>query len=78
MIKKYRSECSFKFNLYDYPDEFDFELICNSELVNEKGQVIKFNAEATDIEYSVRITSTKYNYDETVTLKVTIPAAIQK
>jgi hypothetical protein len=26
-IKKYRSDCQFNFNLSDYPDEFDFELI---------------------------------------------------
>lgn len=27
LIRKYRTECSFKFNLSDYPNEFNFELI---------------------------------------------------
>ena len=56
----------------------EFELICNSDLINSKGQVIKFPETDTVVEYSVRITNSTIGYDQTVTLQVTVPAAIKK
>ena len=62
-----------------YLQDFKFELICSSPLIDSRGQVISFPAEATEITYQVRVTSTAYNYDKTTDpIKVVIPAAIPK
>ena len=70
--------CEAEWKARKYLQGFDFELICDSELINEKGQVIKFPETDTVVEYSVRITNSAIGYDQTVNLKVTVPAAIKK
>ena len=70
--------CEAEWKARKYLQWFDFELICNSPLVNEKGQVIKFPETDTVVEYSVRITNSAIGYDQTVNLQVTVPAAIKK
>ena len=70
--------CEAEWKARKYLQGFDFELICNSPLVNEKGQVIKFPETDTVVEYSVRITNSAIGYDQTVNLQVTVPAAIKK
>lgn len=61
-----------------YLYNFNFEFSCESDLINDKGQVIKFPEVDTVVEYTVRITSSKYDYDQTVTLQTKVPAAIAK
>lgn len=61
-----------------YLNDFKFEFSSESNLVNDKGQVIKFPETDTEVEYTVRITSSKYGYDQTVKLKANVPAAITK
>ena len=63
-----------EYKVRKYLEDFEFEFICDSDLVNEKGQVIKFPETDTLVDYSVRITSEKYGYDQTVNLQTKVPA----
>ena len=63
-----------EYKVRKYLNDFKIEFICDSDLVNEKGQVIKFPETDTLVDYSVRITSEKYGYDQTVNLQVKVPA----
>ena len=75
----FKKMCEAEYIAKKYLYEFNFELICSSPLIDANGQVIKFPAEATEITYQVRVTSTVYNYDKTTDpIKVVIPAAIAK
>ena len=73
----FKMMCEAEFYARKYLEGFNFEFICNSDLVNDKGQVIKFPEVDTEITYQVRVTSATYNYDKTTdAIKVTIPASI--
>ena len=62
-----------------YLQDFKFELICSSPLIDSRGQVISFPEVATEVTYQVRVTSATYNYDKTTEpIKVIVPAAIPK
>lgn len=63
-----------EYKVRKYLNDFKIEFICDSDLVNEKGQVIKFPETDTLVDYSVRITSEKYGYDQTVNLQTKVPA----
>lgn len=53
LIKKYRNECSFKFNLADYPDKFDFELIKKYGWYKPKNRGNNLNGVSRDHMYSI-------------------------
>lgn len=53
LIKKYRSECSFKFNLKDYPNKFDFKLIEKYGWYKPKNRGDNLNGISRDHMYSI-------------------------
>lgn len=50
----YRPTCEFKFNLNDYPDEFDFNLLENYEMYSPTNKKNNLNGISRDHMYSVR------------------------
>lgn len=52
--QNYRTACEFKFNLSDYPDEFDFELIKKYGWYSPKNKQNNLNGVSRDHMYSVK------------------------
>jgi hypothetical protein len=57
-LKNYRADCTFKFNLSDYPDEFNFELIESYGWYKPKNRGDNINGVSRDHAVSV-----KYGFD---------------
>lgn len=53
LIRNYRNECSFKFNLSDYPDKFDFNLIKQFGWYKAKNHGNNINGISRDHMYSI-------------------------
>lgn len=53
-IIKYRQLCEFKFNVYDYPDEFDLKLLKENGWYKAKNRGNNLNGVSKDHKYSVK------------------------
>ena len=75
----FKQMCAAEYYARKYLQDFKFELICSSPLINQYGQVIAFPDVETTVTYQVRVTSSVYNYDKTTeTLTVVVPAKISR